>query len=82
MGLKKGLKNFFITTAIKRWVKKNKESPMLKFLTGKKTYIIAILIAVGGILEAFGISIPTYVWPILGGLGFGAVRAGINKNNA
>ncbi len=50
-----------------------------KLLQGKKTYIVAILIGVMAGLQAYGIVIPDYVFAILGALGLGAVRSGINK---
>ena len=50
-----------------------------KLLQGKKTYIVAILIGVIAGLQAYGIVIPDYVFAILGALGLGAVRSGINK---
>lgn len=50
-----------------------------KYLSGKKTYIVAILIGVGAGLQAIGIVIPDYVFAILGALGLGAVRSGVNK---
>lgn len=53
---------------------------MIKFLKGKKTYIIAGTICVLGFLQGTGIFIlPDYVWPILGGLGLTTLRAGVNK---
>ena len=50
---------------------------LLKFLDGKKTYIIAILAGVAATLQVLGIEIPPYVWTILGALGLGAVRDAI-----
>lgn len=50
------------------------------WLQGKKTYIVSILIGVGGILMAQGVVIPEYVWVILSALGLGAVRSGIDKS--
>lgn len=50
------------------------------FLDGKKTYIVAILGGIAGILEASGINIPAWVWPILAALGFGAVRSAIGNS--
>ena len=78
-----GIKEWFIKRAVKKGVKKfKKENPtMFNFLSGKKTYIVAVLTAVGGVLAAFGYVIPEYVWPILGALGLGAVRAGIKKTD-
>ena len=48
-------------------------------LQGKKTYIVGILTFIAGGLQAMGITIPPYVWTILGALGFGAIRSAINK---
>ena len=54
---------------------------LLSFLSGKKTFIVALLIAVGAGLSAFStIEIPDAVWAILGALGLSAVRAGIQKS--
>jgi len=50
-----------------------------KWLQGKKTYIIAILVGVGAALQAMGVSIPEYVYILLAALGLGAVRSGITK---
>lgn len=52
---------------------------MFDWLQGKKAYIVAAGSLVAGILAAFGVVIPAVVWPILGALGLGAVRAGIQK---
>lgn len=53
---------------------------IIEFLKGKKTYIIAIAIVVLGILQGYGIfAVPEWVWPIIGGLGLGTLRAGVNK---
>ena len=50
-----------------------------KFLAGKKTYIIAILIGVAAVANSLAYVIPESVWAILGALGLGAVRSGIAK---
>ncbi len=52
---------------------------LLELLAGKKTYIIAGLTGIGAVLTMLGIEIPVIVWPILGALGLGAVRAAISK---
>ena len=46
-------------------------------LAGKKTYLVAILAAAGAVAQAFGYSIPEWVWPLLGAAGLGAVRHSI-----
>jgi len=50
-----------------------------KFLQGKKTYIVAILIGVFAALESMGVVIPEYVYTILAALGLGALRSGSSK---
>jgi len=52
---------------------------LIEWLKGKKTYIIAIIGGIVGILQACGVIIPEYVYAILAALGIGAVRAAINK---
>jgi len=52
---------------------------MLKWLQGKKAYIIMAALFVLGGLQANGIVIPDWVYAILGGLGLGTLRAGIKK---
>lgn len=52
---------------------------VIEFLSGKKTYITAIVIGVCAACQAAGIVVPEYVYAILGALGLGAVRAGIKK---
>lgn len=47
------------------------------WLDGRKTYIIAILTGIGGVLLAFHVVIPDYVWVVLSALGLGAVRSAI-----
>ena len=48
-------------------------------LQGKKTYIVALLIAAGAAAMSLGVVIPEIVWPILGALGLGAVRSALDK---
>ena len=52
---------------------------ILEWLSGKKTYISAIIIAVFGILSAFGIVIPEWVYALLAAIGLGSLRAGVSK---
>lgn len=49
------------------------------FLSGKKAYIIAILIGIGAVAIQLGYTIPEWVWAILAALGLGAIRAAISK---
>lgn len=48
-------------------------------LNGKKTYLVAIVGALLGAAQAMDIQIPAWVWPILGALGLGFLRAGVAK---
>lgn len=52
-------------------------SKVLDAINGKKTYIIALLTALVGLLEAFGIVIPGWAWPVLTALGITTIRHGI-----
>ena len=53
-----------------------------ELLSGKKTYITAAV--VGGLAAAQVIwpefTVPFWVWPILGALGLGFLRAGVEKS--
>lgn len=49
------------------------------FLSGKKTYIISMLIGGLGIWMSMGHVVPEYVWALLGAAGLGAVRSGIGS---
>jgi len=49
----------------------------MKFLEGKKTYIVATLAAAGAVAQAFGYEIPQFVWVLLSAAGLGAVRRAI-----
>ncbi len=48
-------------------------------LKGRKTYIVAATTIGLGVAQAFGVPIPLLAWPILGALGMGSIRAGVNK---
>jgi len=53
---------------------------LIKWLKGKKSYIIAIAIMVLGFLQGFGIFIvPEWTWAVLAALGLAFIRAGVNK---
>lgn len=53
---------------------------ILELLKGKKTFIIALLIAVAAGITAFtSFEIPEAAWAILAALGLGAVRVGMKK---
>jgi len=82
--------NFVVANETKDFNFKRKASKMEKaietvkgiaaFLQGKKTYIIAALIAVLGFFEGTGIfHVPAEIWPVLGAVALGSVRAGVKK---
>ncbi len=50
------------------------------YLDGKKTYIVAILIAVIALLNASGVVLPNWIWLLLSSFGLGALRHGVSKN--
>lgn len=51
----------------------------LKFLKGKKTYIIAGVMTVLGFFQGMGwFIVPDWVWAVLAGLGLTTLRAGVN----
>jgi hypothetical protein len=49
------------------------------WINGKRTYIIAILTGVFGVLQAFGIVVPEFVYIILAAFGLTFVRSAIKK---
>jgi len=52
---------------------------LLKWLQGKKTYIIAIIVGILAALNQLGIQVPSWVMPLLGALGLATLRAAITK---
>ena len=54
-------------------------SKLIKFLDGKKVYIVAILTGICVTLQQLGITIPPYVYELLGLLGLGAIRSTLKK---
>ena len=50
---------------------------MLKFLEGKKTYIVAGIVGVLAFCSYAGINVPSWVDLALGALGLGALRSAI-----
>lgn len=49
----------------------------MAWLEGKRTYIVALVTAAMGLLEASGVSVPGWVVMILGATGLYTVRAAI-----
>lgn len=52
---------------------------IMKFIDGYKTKIVAVGVAVAGIMQAFGVPIPEVVWVLLSAAGLGAIRSAIKK---
>jgi X-X-X-Leu-X-X-Gly heptad repeat protein len=56
---------------------------MLKFLSGKKTYIVAGIAFVLAVCEATGVfSMPPEGWQVLAAIGLGTLRSGVKKIEA
>jgi hypothetical protein len=53
---------------------------LLTFLNGKKTYIVVALAVVTAGLQAYGITIPEWVYALEGAAGLGAVRVAISNS--
>lgn len=49
----------------------------IKFLDGKKTYIVAITAGLLTIWQGLGHPIPEYIWTGLGAIGLGTIRQAI-----
>ena len=54
-------------------------SSIVTFLSGKKTYIVAIVAGALTVAQALGYPIPDWVWGILGAAGLGSLRSSIGK---
>lgn len=54
---------------------------ILEILNGKKTYIIVGIAAITAGLQAYGITIPEWVYTLEAAAGLGAVRIGINNSS-
>lgn len=48
-------------------------------INGNKTYAVAVLAAAAAVAQAFGYTIPEYVWTLLGAAGLGSVRHAVTK---
>ncbi len=55
---------------------------VLDFINGKKTYIVAVIVAATAVAQAFGIVIPEWVYTLEGAAGLGAVRVAISKSDS
>jgi len=53
---------------------------LIKWLSGRKTYFVAIAVVVLGLLQGLDIfTLPDAAWPIIGAVGLGFMRASISK---
>ena len=53
----------------------------IEFLKGKKTYLVAGATFVLGGLSACGLTVPIWVYTLLGAIELGSLRAGVNKKH-
>lgn len=51
---------------------------MLKWMQGKRTYIVVAVTFLAGGLQACGVPIAPWVYPLLAAAGLGGLRAGVN----
>ena len=72
----------FLTDLLTKAGKVSIVKTALAWLNGKKTYIVAGLTVMFGILEATGHPVPYWVYAVLGGLGFTVIRVGVAKSQA
>ena len=50
---------------------------LLALVSGKKTYLVAVVAIAAVGLQTFGVAIPEQVWTALGFLGLGTLRAAV-----
>jgi hypothetical protein len=60
-------------------VEPEQKNAVVRWLEGKKTYAVALTILTCGVLSAYGVEIPEYVWAALTAFGLGFLRAGVAK---
>ncbi len=53
---------------------------MVKWLQGKKTYLVALTAGIVAVVSSLGYAVPEWVWPALASLGLGFLRAGVKKD--
>jgi hypothetical protein len=51
----------------------------MKFLSGKKTYIVAVYVAGLAVAQFLGYEIPEYVYALAGAAGLGTLRVAVSK---
>jgi len=52
---------------------------MTNFLDGKKTYLVALVVAGLAVAQVFGIVVPEYIYTLLAASGLGALRVAVTK---
>lgn len=57
----------------------DERTALVKWFDGKKTYFTAAAIMAVGIMTAYGIEVPEYVWAALAALGLGFLRMGVKS---
>ena len=55
---------------------------ILNFLSGKKTYLIALIAAATAAAQALGYVVPDWIYALEGALGLGALRVAVTKTNS
>lgn len=55
---------------------------MLNWLQGKRTYIVAAATFVMGGLQACGVPVAPWIYPLLAAAGLGGLRAGVDGTTA
>lgn len=55
------------------------ENAIAKWVTGKKTYAVALAILACGALKYYGVEIPEFAWTALAALGLAFLRAGVQN---
>ena len=55
------------------------ENAVVKWLSGKKTYLDAGAIIVCGVLQGYGVQIPPYVWAAIAAFGLASLRDAVKK---
>lgn len=51
----------------------------MEWLEGKKTYLVAFVVALVGLLQAFGVAMPEWLMYVLAALGITTARQAIAK---
>ena len=55
------------------------KNAVVRWIEGRRTYAVALVILACGALSAYGVEIPEYVWAALAAFGLGFLRAGVQK---